>query len=427
MSQPLKASLKELLDRVLPDITVHRQDELIDVSEYRNVLLRARDSNNIDNTSLIHLYEVNIQSQSLTDELRNLIEHALSTYIQDNRVRTAGAAIHGLSHVDFSVDTLLERLLNLSIMLGVEGATDSFLNSVEVDACPYRKLTLVGGVTLQEEYHLYDGIRLLTLPDFDESPPATYPNLLPDSELRHRFKKAVVIDEDRVASPRFKPPDDDSDFVTRSTSEQASDFDPRAFCLMLSLATRAYAYVSMQWTSLQANEFTNLLGGSAFRYVSVRSPEDRDAISVEHVEEARVLYEKYRGLPDHIQKGLTTPLVRFAESASGKHVDDRILDLGIALESLYLDKIEAELSFRLRLRAAKHLEDTLDKRKQIERTIGDFYSVRSKVVHTGSPPMTGSELAERWSILSAAQEVCRRSIRKVLDEGMPVWTDLDLK
>ena len=423
----MQLALRELLDRVLLAVQVHRQDELIDLSEYRDVLLRARASNNIHDISRVNLYEVKIQSQSLTDEVQRLIEQALSRYIHDNKVRTAGAAIYGLSHVAFSMDALLERLLNLSIMLGAEGATGSFVNSIEADTCPYRKLTLVGGVTLQEEMLLYDGIRLLPLPDTDESPPAAYPSLLPDSEFRHRFRKAVVIDEDRIASPRFNRPDNKSEFVTKSISEQVSDFDPRSFCLMLSLVTETYAYVSMQWTSLPDDEFTNLLSGSAYRYVGVRSPEDRDAISVVQIEEARVLYEKFKRLPDHIQKGLTTTLVRLAESASGKEIDDRILDLGIALESFYLDKIEAELSFRLRLRAAKHLEDSLDKRKQIAKTIKDFYDVRSKVVHTGSPPMTASELAARWGILSSAQDVCRRSIRKILDEGMPEWADLDLK
>ena len=232
------------------------------------------------------------------------------------------------------METLLGRLLNLLIMLGSEGATSSFIRSVELDVCPYRRLTLVGGVTLEDEVLLYDGIRLLPLPDSGESPPATYPSLLPDSELRHRFKRAVVIDEDRTASPRFKRPDDASPFMTKSISEQAPNFDPRSFCLLLSLATKAYAYVSMQWTSLPEDEFTDLIGSSAFQYVGVRSPENRDAISVEQVEEARVLYKKFKSLPDHIQGALTTPLVRLAESASGKGIDDRILDLGIALESL---------------------------------------------------------------------------------------------
>lgn len=422
----MRVALRELLDRVLVDIQVHRQDESVDLSEYRDVLLRARASNNIYDTSRIDLYEVSVPNQSLTAELISMIMEALDAYLLDNKLRTAGTAVYGLSH-DFSVDTLLGRMLNLLIMLGSEGAADSFVHSVEVDTCPYRRLTLVGGVTLEEEVLLYDGIRLLPLPDSGEPRPATYPSLLPDSELRHRFKRAVIIDEDRIASPRFKRLNDASPFITKSISEQAPNFDPRAFCWLLSLATRAYTYVSMQWTSLPEDEFTDLIGSSAFQYIGVRSPENRDAISVGQVEEARVLYKKFKSLPDHTQKALTTPLVRLAESASGKGIDDRILDLGIALESFYLDKMEAELSFRLRLRAAKHLEDELEERKQIAKAIKDFYDLRSKIVHTGSPPMTASEMAARWGILGSAQEVCRRSIRRVLDEGMPVWADLDLK
>ena len=422
-----KAALKELLDRVLPHIQVVIQDDLIPLSEYREVLLQARVSNNAHDKFRVNSYELKIQDQNLDNEIRDFIEQELSEYIHDNKVRTALEKMYRLPQMHFSLDVLRKRLLDLSIILGVEEATNSFVRSLGADSCPYRKLTIVGGVTLEEEMNLYDGIRLLPLPETDESLSSTYPNLLPDSELRHRFREAVLIEEQRTVSPQFIRPDDDSEFVTKATSQQAPDFDPRTFCLSLSLVTTRHAYISMEWASMSEDEFINLLSGSAYQYVVVQTPELSLPVTASEIAEAQTVYEKFRNSTTGTQKRLKIPLTRLAVSTDNNRSPlDRIIDLAIALESLYLPGIKDELLFRLRLRAAKHLEDTVEKRKAIAKTLGVFYEVRSSVAHTGSPPSEYDTLPDLIGILAATQAVCRRSIRKIVEQGQePDWSDVD--
>ena len=311
-----RVALEELLDRVVPHIQVFLQDDLIDLAEYRKVLLQARASNDAHDKSRVNSYEVKIQDQNLSDEIRNVIERELSEYIHDNKVRTAVVAMHRLPHMDFSVTAAIQRLLDLSIILGAEEAANGFVRSLEADSCPYRRLTLLGGVTVEEEIPLYDGIRLLALPDINESLSSTFPDLLPDSELRHRFREAVLIEEERTISPQFMRPDDDSKFLTKATSQEAPDFDPGAFCLILSLVTKRQAYVSMQWTNMPEDEFINLLSGGAFLYFSVQSPELSMPFSANEIAEARTVYDQFRSAPANIKRRLEIPLTRLAASTN---------------------------------------------------------------------------------------------------------------
>ena len=275
--------------------------------------------------------------------------------------------------------------------------------------------------------NLYDGIRLLPLPEADESLSSTYPSLLPDSELRHRFREAVLIEEKRTVSPQFIRPDDDSKFVTKATSQQAPDFDPRTFCLVLSLVTTRYAYISMEWASMSEDEFINILSGSAFQYIVIQTPELSFPVTVSEIGEAQTVYEEFRNSTPGTQKRLRIPLTRLAATTDNNRSPlDRIIDLAIALESLYLSGIKDELLFRLKLRAAKHQEDTVEKRKAIAKTLGEFYGVRSSVAHTGSPPSEYATLPDLIGTLAATQAVCRRSIRKILEQGHePDWSDID--
>ena len=427
-SSTTRAVLEELLDRVFPHIQVTIQDNVIAVPEYRNILRRARASNDAHDKSHVNSYEVKIQDPSLDNEIRNFIEQELGEYIHDNKVRTALEKTYGLPKgMHFRLDGIRKRLLDLLIILGGEAATDSFVRSLQSYSCPYRKLTLVGGVTLDEEMDLYDGIRLLPLPETDESLSSTYPELLPGSELRHRFREAVIIDEERTVSPQFIRPDDDSEFVTKATSQQAPDFDPRTFCLLLSLVTTRHAYVSMEWASLSEDEFINMLTGSAFRYVVIQTPNLSFPVEADEIAEALIVYEKFRSSTPGTQKRLRIPLTRLAIAAdTNRSPLDRIIDLAIALESLYLPGITEELTFRLKLRAAKHLEDTVEKRRAIAKTLGVFYKIRSSVAHTGSPPSEYDTLPDLIKVLAATQAVCRRSIRKIVEQGQePDWSDVD--
>ena len=106
-------------------------------------------------------------------------------------------------------------------------------------------------------------------------------------------------------------------------------------------------------------------------------------------------------------------------------LEDRYIELRIALESLYLkdfaNEHSQEMRFRLALFGAWHLGDGLERRRSIRKTLRDAYDNASKAVHAGELPR------EEARGLSKAQDLCRRGILKLLHEGPPEdWGDLIL-
>lgn len=108
-------------------------------------------------------------------------------------------------------------------------------------------------------------------------------------------------------------------------------------------------------------------------------------------------------------------------------LDDRFIDMRIALESLYLHDFlndhSQEMRFRLPLFAAWHLGADLSERRQLRKTVRRTYDTASGAVHAGHVEST----PEHRDLLRDAQELCRRGILKLLEHGEPDdWGDVIL-
>ena len=106
-------------------------------------------------------------------------------------------------------------------------------------------------------------------------------------------------------------------------------------------------------------------------------------------------------------------------------LEDAYIDLRIALESLYLkdfvNEQSGEMRFRLSLMGAWHLSADLDERRSTRKILRDAYDTASKAVHLGEVPR------EAQANLSAAQDLCRRGILRLLRNGPPRnWGDVVL-
>lgn len=107
---------------------------------------------------------------------------------------------------------------------------------------------------------------------------------------------------------------------------------------------------------------------------------------------------------------------------------DSAIDLGIALEALFLSDLpddRGELTFRLRLRVARYLEQNSKKREALFRLVGDLYSLRSTAVHTGRSP---SDIRGRATsdLLEEGFRLTADAIRRHVVEGPPDWNNVQL-
>ena len=114
-------------------------------------------------------------------------------------------------------------------------------------------------------------------------------------------------------------------------------------------------------------------------------------------------------------------VTRWAKAATpGVMNPDRIIDLRIALEALYLDSTGGELGFRLSLTGARHLRTNLDDRQAVRRSLVDFYGFASRVIH-GAPIGRSIDV----TLVDMATDLCREGILKIVEQrNQPRWTDL---
>ena len=123
-------------------------------------------------------------------------------------------------------------------------------------------------------------------------------------------------------------------------------------------------------------------------------------------------------------------LGRLAEALarSGQfRVDDRILDVAIALERMY-DLDQGEITFKLRTRAACFLEDSTAGRRRVFNDVGEFYAARSSIVHKRAKGGSGgirSARDNKEATFSKGFAIAQRTIVKLLESGWPSdWNDV---
>ena len=92
---------------------------------------------------------------------------------------------------------------------------------------------------------------------------------------------------------------------------------------------------------------------------------------------------------------------------------DRVIDLRIALEALYVDSDQSELSFRLVTAAARHLRNNVVDRKAVRDTLRQFYSLASRIVHGAAKAKYS---ANDVALIEEATTLCRDGILKILED-----------
>ncbi len=102
-------------------------------------------------------------------------------------------------------------------------------------------------------------------------------------------------------------------------------------------------------------------------------------------------------------------------------IDDKILDVAIALERMY-DLDRGEIEFKLKTRAACFLEPGSESRLKVFKGIGEFYDARSSIVHK---PGRKRKKVDKEAAVGRGFDVARRSLLKLLSEGAPTdWNEI---
>ena len=266
------------------------------------------------------------------------------------------------------IDDLARKLIDLAFVLGTDEAVDLFLEAIRVPQCEFTRCMLLGGITIDRDLELYDGVTLSKLSESSSEWPNYVPGNILSRELKGRFGGAVLLVDDYSISPRFLNPveflsrkanvTDEPPFCHRHKSLDVSEFLTFDFCRALSLTTMTYVYPSIEWRYIDPNEIVNVRSAGNFVNIwQITSPEQRVLITKENVHRARSLYEQIVALDVTTQARLLVAIDRLILSTHGKTDVDRVIDLGIALESLYVPDQGGGLSYRLQDESSKVSRD----------------------------------------------------------------------
>ena len=141
----------------------------------------------------------------------------------------------------------------------------------------------------------------------------------------------------------------------------------------------------------------------------------------EAVAEAKTAYgerksERYGNLAPIVAR-LAEALARYGRFAA----QDKILDVAIVLERMYeLDG--GEISHKMRTRSSWFLGRDAEERLRVMKTVKEFYSVRSKIVHSGTRKLSAEKYRESFD---TGFDLAARTLFKLLEEGSPCdWEEL---
>ena len=432
-------SLTELMERALPAVEVvvgsRSRPARVDINEYREFLRGGGPYQASDVGLMLRYAEPRLRDEGIKEDLTQAITQYFGHFIVDDRIQTASYVTFGGPGDGFPLDVLLAHWLKIAVVKGAAFAAKAFADCVDGIPARIPKMTFLKGIHFQNDIEIDDGIRLVPTPNDERELPNYLPHLTP---MRYSpgpsdFTSSVILVVDHVISPVFAnpevvagyPPDqltnEGGPFSRRAVSTEFPNFNPWQFCEVLSLSADCHATAWVEWYHMDPNHLWSLSTSSGFSFYDRPQRSQSKDLDGEQIREATLLYKAHESLDEETSAWLQMPIYRWLQANVGQSFADQLIDLGIALESFYINDRSPEIRFRLAQHGAWYLGRCAEHRKRIARDLRHIYDQRSDAVHSGL--VVRNERTVR--IQERAREYCRRSIVKAINEGKkPDWADL---
>ena len=439
----------------------------------------------------------NFMKEELADYIREREFEDESLDLPTYWIQTAKAATRGARRlIPCRLDSLLEKFLEIAIANGTEQAILALDRGTRETSGTFQKIIFLEGLDVQysgttkeasetqiRETQIAEGIKFVQLPSctigqiwdlceseqsgFIELPSyaAGFPSYLfqerfilteantqswsesPMALHLSLFSDAILLIIDYTVSPLFCKPslesiegvDISDQFEIKIKSTEFPNFDLDKFYYALSLIANYAVKPLFQWQYIGEDELFKVGDWWYTKLMRPRIMLDPGSgihvINETDIDKAKCLYQLLTNPSSNIGAKLQIPIDRWIKSKTSKTAVDKMIDLGIAFEALYLSETDynREIRFRFSLHAAWHLEKEKDKeqRKALMKEFKEIYDWRSTVVHTGKLPnktkRTPYTPEETEAFITKAQDLCRNSIMKILEDGkFPDWNDLIL-
>lgn len=480
MTEERKQELAELLEEATKEdnleIRYGSEPVALPVDVYRNYLEERWASYGVDflSFSFWTLLTPTIVDETTKSELFEFIRCELVRFLEEDDISafliesvpaasyliiddsTQGLCLGTLQSASVDLYSLIERLLKIAIDKGIDEAVSFFGKCIYPEDAygVFHMVTFIKGIRLKTEIQVFEGVRLVPL----SSPevPEQFAQYLPDWLSYALMDQAKAFDGNAllvVDTPGFSmfhepapeptfplgQPIDELPFQVEVADVKFPGIQEDLFDQALSLVCNSpVQMVSEEWISKPDKSLTLDDGFTGLNMIL--KPSD-DFVEVEEadIEKAKCLYEILETnvesdvrIESDFGSRLWIATDRWIQSKASKMHIDKVIDLGIAFESLYApDSSSGEIRFKFAVRAAWYLGKNKKCRQILMKEFQEIYDWRSSVVHTGDLPnktkKTPFTYRETVEFIERAQDLCRESILKILEDGkFPDWNSLVL-
>ena len=339
-----------------------------------------------------------------------------------------------------TVKDFAKSLVQATAIIGVDRALQLLADWKSGEPFRFRTCTFIHGLILNEPLLPREDIQIIPMP----LSTIDLPRLPSHNQLVGQDYLGLTVLSLSISTSTafFRPKTDRPNLAGQSQTVNDINFD--VVCDALSLLGNCYVSQSLVWSEYEdATPFSLkdwdawALGNNYFErapWKMFKPDNSTGAVSIERRDDASIATLDEGELRRTIEalqitdKKLCIAVDRWKRSKrQNAPLEDRYIDLRIALETLYLKDFRneksnvTEMRFRLSLFGAWHLGSTVGERQDIRKTLLDAYDTASGAVHSGEVQDNSKECLEK------AQDLCRRGILKFLHEGAPKdWGNLIL-
>ena len=425
MTEKRKQELRQLLNEAMENIVIDSPEgyEPISVDTYKKQLQSLRKHHRPDLRSWMSFYYIDIENEAIKSNLLDFIKAQFKDFINEefHVIQPASYGIGSVGSVSGQdVEELLTKLLQIAIASGKQRAIVAFQKSITETKGSFQRIILLQGPgTHPENSHklteiqICEGVRLVFLPyDPEKLPPYLFDygfsSLFFQSNPGIFMRKAIIVIDCEVSplfcKPEFGAPTVHSDgsesysakedaysFQKTIRSTEFPEFDVDRFCRAISLTCNFACVSILDWGHIDPDELFSVSGHGLVPTAGCVLPNEPvgfGRISEAQIPKIKRLYEALVNLDSDTREKLQIAIDRWIKSKAGDNLVDKMIDLGIAFESLYLSGTDAktEVTLRFRLHASWHLGKDKEHRKVLMKEFGEIYDWRSTVVHTGKLP-----------------------------------------
>lgn len=253
-----------------------------------------------------------------------------------------------------------------------------------------------------------DGLQLSALPLSSQLLYRRFPSLHGKVDARELTGKILLTVEcvsgvPGIFRPGFKAP--------RHSTTVARDFDQDRFCEAMSLAENKSVCWQFTWGDYGVLREFNPIGAGGFTRQMTGWSKEALALSEQKSKKAMTMYTQRAS----IRSGrLATAIYRWNRAKEPSQAfSNKLIELRIALESLYAADGGPEVTFRQALRGALHLGHDYEDRLRYRELLKKVYGLASRAAHGNE---TKPKSAHR-KLLDEGLDACRAGILKCLAEG----------